>query len=184
MNRRVIVALLVVGLVVIGILVALSVIGTQDFNATWTVYHEKDGVPVYAIQGPGGSDTLVVEVYWTAAGAGIDPDTFIVAGRVDIYLHQAIQGAEKTLLKSYPIYKDGASNMVSSASASFPLANLFADQMQWKDYGWNVVIEGDLTAQVDSTDTGERISRSWSDSVTIKYEWVDGTTFTFVAGFV
>ena len=187
MNRRIILVLVIIGIVVVGVLAFTALIPIATTKTGWDIYHEKDGKPVYAIIGPGGEvDTLNIRVWWQASGSGVDADTFRVFGSVDIFLHQPIQGAVKTLLKSFDISKSGASNMVNDATASFPLATLLADVWEWKDsdYGWTVVIEGELTGVI-KTDSGEELTYPWSDSLTIKYEWVEGgdATFTFVAGF-
>lgn len=180
-------AIIIIAVVVIGLLAFTSLFAASTTKTGWDIYHEKDGKPVYALIGPGGEvDTLNIRVWWESSGSGVDADTFQVFGSIDIFLHQPIQGAVKTLLNSFDIRKSGASNMVSDTTANFPLATLLADVWEWKDsdFGWTVVIEGELTGVIKA-DNGDEITSSWSDTYTIKYEWVEGgdATFTFVAGF-
>ena len=184
--RRVAIGVIVIGVIVVGLLATTALIPVSTTKTGWDIYHEKDGQPVYAIMGPGGEvDTLNIRVWWEAIGSGVDADSFMVVGSVDIFLFQALPGAEKTLLESFAIGPySGANKMVSETTASLKLATMLADYMEYQTVGWNVVIEGELTGVI-KTDSGEELTYPWSDTYTIKYEWVEGgdATFTFVAGF-
>jgi len=171
----------IIVLIIVGFFV-LPLLGAIPFSATMTNQWYKDGKPVgntFGFVNPIGQevDTLRVTVSWTASGSNVDESTFGLGGWVKIFLDQPYQGAVKTQLDSYLVTRNGAASMVGNTYGNFALDTLLANHMDWKDVGWTIVIEGQLTAQITDLN-GEQLTQSWSGSKTFKLTW-STTTSTF-----
>jgi len=177
----------IIALVLIGFFV-VPLLGAIPFSATMTSQWYKDGKPVgnpIGFTDPIGQevDTLRVTVSWTASGSNIDESTFGLGGWVKIFLDQPYQGATKTQLDSYLVTRNGAAAMVGNTYGNFALDALLANHMQWKDVGWTIVIEGQLTAQITDLN-GEQLTQSWSGSKTVKIGWSESASSFTLTGAV